>query len=272
MNGVRDSLGTVSLETADKSIPGDDDEATDVRAKFPTVEAKTEAALGAYRLASSQYVGTGAGILAKLGEANELLDRRDFDGAQRVFREVLETPLAGADTDVRLNATEGVGQALEGKGDFDGALKAYKTLENSDVRGFVELGLYHQGRIYLVDKDQKDTAKALLLKARDRLSGAQGDKTTDTAAPSVKHDFLSTRVNALLREIDPTLAAPAAAANPYDQLTPDQLRELRKLYEKMRHQQQPSMPMEPKPNEGSSNPGPAPQPAPAPGGSDDDEK
>lgn len=255
MTGVEDAFGRI-VKPEDTDQGQDIEEATDLRPKFPTPQARLEAALGAYRLAAGQYPATGAGILARLGEAGELLNRRDYDGALRAFHEVLDTPLARADSDVRMSATEGVAMAIEGKGDLDGALKEFKTLENSDIRGYAEFGLYQQARL-LLKKGQKEVAKALLLKAKERLGGPH-----QSESPSVRHEFLTGQVNALLREIDPNLAPPPTP-NPYDNLTPEQIAELRKAFERMQ-KQAPMMP--PSPTEQPA-PAPTPEPARAPGDS-----
>ena len=37
---------------------------------------------------TSTYPGTGAAILARLGEAGSLFDKRDWDGANQAYRDV----------------------------------------------------------------------------------------------------------------------------------------------------------------------------------------
>ncbi|HQP34175.1 MAG TPA: hypothetical protein PLI95_03315 [Polyangiaceae bacterium] len=227
MRGVENAEGRII-----KADEQPDPEDTDPRPKFASLDARKEATVGAYRLAAAEYSSTGAGILARLGEGGALLDRNDFDGALKAFRDVLATPLSQADVDVRLNATEGVGMALEGKGDVDGALKEFRTLENSDVRGYAELGLYHQARLLMTKKNDRETAKAFLVKARDRLATSAGG---DAAGP--KQEFLKSQVHALLRDIDPSLA-PASQSNPLDMMSIEQMMEQRRIIEQLRRQQQ----------------------------------
>ncbi len=241
MRGVENAEGRII-----KADEQPDPEDTDPRPKFASLDARKEATVGAYRLAAAEYSSTGAGILARLGEGGALLDRNDFDGALKSFRDVLATPLAQADLDVRLNATEGVGMALEGKGDVDGALREFRTLENSEVRGYAELGLYHQARLLMTKKNDRETAKAFLVKARDRLATSTGG---DAAGP--KQEFLKSQVHALLRDIDPSLA-PASQSNPLDMMSIEQMMEQRRIIEQLRRQQQ----NQPKPQ-------PAPSSAPA---------
>jgi hypothetical protein len=140
------------------------------------------------------------------------LDKRDWDGALAAYRDVRSSPLATADVSVRGRALEGIGLVLEGKGDTDGALKSFRELENTDVRGLKELGMYQQARI-LYGKGQMDQAKELLTNARKRLKDASGSGAH--AGPfGEPHPFafLESQVNDLLRRIDP--AALAAASLP----------------------------------------------------------
>lgn len=250
---MRDANGRISPD--DQSKPNNPDEPVDPRPKFPTVEARREAALSGYRLASTQYSGTGAAILARLGEAGTLLDRKDYDGAAAAFRDVIATQLANADIDVKLSATEGLGMALEGKGDVQGALDAYKKLEGSKEKGYAELGMYHQARLLLTKKNERELAKTLLQHAKEGLSPPVGESATPSAP---KHEWLLGQINALLREIDPTLApAPAAAPGQYDPAQIEQLLQQQKILEQLRKAQQQQQHV---PNPGS----PAPLPTSAP--------
>ena len=252
IRGVENSEGRI---IKDDEAPNPDD--TDPTPKFPSLEARREAALGSYRTAANQYSSTGAGILARLGEGSMLLERNDFDGALKAFREVLATPLAQADTDVRLNATEGVGMALEGKADIEGALKEYRTLENADLRGYSELGLYHQARLLMTKKSDKDGAKALLIKARDKMSTVAAAGAETASGP--QQEFLKSQVNALLREIDPSLAPPPSQ-NPMDMSQIEQMMQQRRAIEQLRRQmqqQQQPPPGQPVPLPSSAPPAPA---------------
>lgn len=251
IRGLENSEGRV---IKDNEAPNPDD--TDPTPKFPSLEAKREAALSAYRTAANQYSSTGAGILARLGEGSVLLERGDFDGALKAFREVLATPLAQADTDVRLNATEGVGMALEGKADIEGALKEYRTLENADLRGYSELGLYHQARLLLTRKNDKEGAKGLLIKARDKMSTVAAPGAEAPSGP--QQEFLKSQVNALLREIDPSLAPPPSQ-NPMDMSQVEQMMQQRRAIEQLRKQMQQQQ-QQPPPGQPAQLPSSAPPP------------
>ena len=168
-------------------------EAKDPTPTFKTREERTKATLEAYRKVTAEYGKTGPGMLARLGEGGVLLDSKDWDGALAAFNEVKESPLGKADVDVRGRALEGIGFAHEGKGELDQALKAFQELENTDVRGFKELGMYHQARVLLA-KGEKEKAKTLATSARERIQ-----KPSDTRPFS----YLEVAVDDLLRKIDP---------------------------------------------------------------------
>jgi hypothetical protein len=139
-----------------------------VVAVYKTEKERADAALAGYREAEAAAKGTGAGILARLGEAGVLLDTKQYDAAIAAYREVKGSPLGAADPDVLGRAVEGIGFALEGKGDKDAAIGAFKEMESMTARGFKELGMYHQARL-LAAKGEKDKALALIKAARDRI-------------------------------------------------------------------------------------------------------
>lgn len=215
IRGVLDERGRISEHAAEG------DEARDPTPTFKSYEERRDAALGAYRNVANKYKGTGAAILGRLGEAGVLLDKKDWDGALAAYRDVKGSPLAAADIDVRGRAIEGIGFALEGKGDADGAMHAFRELENTDARGFKELGMYHQARLAFA-KGDKDKAKELLQKAREKLRA-----TGETTHPFT---FLETAVDDLLRRIDPSLVADRASLGGPGggkQMTPEDLERLK---------------------------------------------
>jgi hypothetical protein len=176
---------------------------------FKTNDDRREAALAAFRGVESKYHGTGAAILARLSEGSLLLDKEDADGALAAYTDVSTSPLAKADGEVRGRALEGMGFAYELKADaatgdaakplLDDAGKEYRTLENTDVEGFKELGIYHQARIL---QKQGDTAQAidLLKKLHERLHKEGSDQ----------HDFiyLEQVADDALRNLSPTALPP----------------------------------------------------------------
>ncbi len=204
---------------------------------FKSTDARRDAALAAFRTVESKYHGTGAAILARLSEGSLLLDKEDPDGALAAFADVSASPLAKADGEVRGRALEGMGFAYELKADaqtgdaakpfLDDAGKEYRTLENTDVDGFKELGIYHQARI-LQKQGNTPQAIELLKKLHERLH-AEGKDQRDFV-------YLDQVADDVLRALSPSSLPPKPAMgrggarggkNQIDQA------QLQKIYEQM---------------------------------------
>jgi hypothetical protein len=200
-----DERGSVSTK--------DDDEEDDGKARrplYPTFKSEAErrdAALAKYREVEAKYPGTGAAFLAKLGEAGLLLDAGDAKGALAAYGEVKASALAQADAEVRGRALEGAGFAHEllGQTDtagkdkhLDDALSSYKQLEQLSPKGFKELGMYHEARIFQ-EKGDKAKATEVLKDLHKRVT-----------EPGEGHAFsyLEFAVEDRLRELDPSALPP----------------------------------------------------------------
>lgn len=191
----------------------------DVTRTFKTADERSATALAEYNKVIDEHAGTGAATLAKLGQAGVLLDKKDYAHALDAYSVVVSSPLAGADPDVKGRAIEGIAFAREGKGDLDGALASFKELEAIDMKGYKELALYHQARLYLA-KGDTDKAKELLKSAHEKLQ-----------APSTEgrpFQFLEAVVEEMLRKIDPAAVPPRAAfGGPKGQsMTPEEIEQL----------------------------------------------
>ena len=177
----------------------DDEKEFDHTPVFKTPEERADTAMASYNKVIEEAAGTGASILAKLGQAGISLEKKEWQAALEAFMVVQVSPLATADADVKGRAIEGAGFAKEGKGDLDGALLTFKELEAIDLKGYKELAMYHQARIHLA-KGDKEKAKELLKAAREKLT------VPSTDGP--KSQFLERVVEETLRRIDPS-AIPA---------------------------------------------------------------
>jgi hypothetical protein len=181
---------------------------------FATPEERMDAALASYNQVIDNHAGTGAAMLAKLGQAGVLLEKRDYQHALDAYNAVISSPLAAADADFKGRALEGAGLAKEGKGDLDGALETFVDLGKVDAKGYKELSKYHQARISLA-KGEKEKAKDLLkellaLKGDDK----EKDPTKDILNPidkgtlpgldSQSFPYLKTAAEELLRSVDPS--------------------------------------------------------------------
>ncbi|WP_437682809.1 tetratricopeptide repeat protein [Sorangium sp. So ce131] len=197
----------------------DEEKELDATRTFKTAEERSDTALAAYNKVIDEHPGTGAALLAKLGQAGVLLDKKDYQHALDAYGAVVSSPLAGADPDVKGRAIEGIGFAREGKGDLDGALESFKQLEGIDMKGYKELALYHQARIHLA-KGDTEKAKELLKSAHEKL------QAPSTEGPSLQ--FLEAVVEEMLRKIDPSAAPPRAAfGGPKGQsMTPEEIQQL----------------------------------------------
>jgi hypothetical protein len=190
----------------------DDDEETKPAALYPTFATAAErrdAALAAYRKVESRYAGTGAAILARLSEAGLLLDKGDAQGALAAYEDVKASPLAMADAQVRGRALEGMGFAYEllaqtdaaGKDKhLDDALGVYRQLEQFDLKGMKELGMFHEARV-LQAKGDKAKAIEVLKDLQKRVS-----------EPGESHPFpyLQAVAEEKLRDLDPSALPPKA--------------------------------------------------------------
>jgi hypothetical protein len=196
---VADERGRIG--DPDKEV--DPDRPKDPRPVFKTTADLREAALKQYREVETKFPGTGAAFLARLSEGSLLLDKHEPDGAIAAFNDAKASPLAQADAEVKGRALEGLGFAYELKAqltpadsakNLDDALKYFRELENTDVKGFKELGMYHQARVYEA-KGDKDRAKELLKSLHERV-----------AKPGEGHPFpyLEVVTDDRLRAIDPT--------------------------------------------------------------------
>ena len=224
MAGVNADRGRVMAE--DKRT--DEENEGDTTKVFKTADERSDNALAAYKKVIADHGGTAIATLARLGEAGDYLDKHDWDHALEGFSAVSASTLAGADPDVKVRALEGIGFAKEGKGDLDGALTAFKELEN--LGGYKELGLYQQGRLWLA-KGDKDKAKDFLKKAREKME----QPTTENTGLH----YLPEMTDQTLRRIDPSLVpvkGPTTMGGPKGgSMTAEEIEKLkRKLQEAMK--------------------------------------
>jgi hypothetical protein len=194
------------------SDTADDDDDDDSKSKqlyptFKSVGDRRDAALAKYRAVESKYSGTGAAILARLAEAALLLDAGDAKGAMAAYDDVQKSPLALADAEVRGRAIEGRGfcEELLAQSDEaaapahrDAAVAAYRELEAVDLKGFKELGKYHEARVLAAKGDK--AAAIDLLKEVHRLVSEPGETRPFPYLEFVAEDRL--------RELDPTALPP----------------------------------------------------------------
>jgi hypothetical protein len=197
---------------SDKEDDEEEDTSRQLYPTFKTVAARREAAIAKYHEVESKYAGTGAAILARLAEAGLLLDANDAGGARTAYQDVKASPLAQADAEVRGRACEGIGFANEllARSDeankdkhLDDALASFKELEAVDMKGFKELGQYHEARV-LQAKGDKAKAIELLKEVVKR--------ATEPGAEAHAYAYLEYVAGDRLRELDPTALPPKPKA------------------------------------------------------------
>jgi predicted negative regulator of RcsB-dependent stress response len=195
----------------------DDEKEYDSRKVFKTTAERADAALSSFGGVVEQHAGSGAALLAKLGQGSAYLEKKEYDKAISSYSEVLSSPLAAADPDVKGRATEGTAFAKEGKGDLDGALTSFKELSGIDVKGYKELSTYHEARI-LFAKGDKVKAKELLEPLNSKL-----------AVPATEPQplgYLKGAVGDLMTQIDPSATAAPAKLPGAKMPTPEELQDM----------------------------------------------
>ncbi len=93
---------------------------------YPTDEERQRAVVAAADRILKDFPRSGAADLAALAKGDALLRLRDFDGAKASYERFLSS--AGKGDSLRFGALEGIALADEGKGDVDGAAKAYERM------------------------------------------------------------------------------------------------------------------------------------------------
>ena len=234
LGGASGLLASGAAAEAAYVLPEDkrpeEDKELDPTAVYKTTDERAEKALAAYRDVAQQHAGSGAAILARLGEAGVLLDKRDWDKAIEAFDAVLKTPLAAADPDVKGRSIEGLGLAKEGKGDADGAMSDFKRLETIDAKGYKELSQYHQARLLLAKNTEDDRAKA-----KDLLKAAY-DKIKEPSLDKKPMPYLEKSLEQGLRNIDPKLVTEKDSNSSVsgNQMSPEEIQaRIRKMQEEL---------------------------------------
>jgi hypothetical protein len=217
---------------------------------FKTVDERREAALAGYRGVEAKFHGTGAATLARLSEGSLLLDKEDADGALAAYTEVSTSPLAKADAEVRGRALEGMGFAYELKADaasgdaakplLEKAGKEYRELENTDVTGFKELGMYHEARV-LQKQGSTGEAVAMLKKLHERIGKEKEEHpfvyleaVADDALRSLAPDALPAKSSGGMGGFG-GLGGLASGKGGKPQLNPAQLQKLQEQLKAMGH-------------------------------------
>ena len=117
-------------------------------------DAAVAEAIAAAKAVDSKVVAADASLLA----ASAAMQAGDFDAALSEYEAFLDS--TGNDHPLRFLALEGKGNALEGKGDLEGALVAFQAIAPHTSDYYRPMALYHQGRV-LEGLERKDEALAI---------------------------------------------------------------------------------------------------------------
>lgn len=236
LKGLSAEMGRVG--TGEPNLGDDRGAPSDERRHFATDEERLTTAKKEYELAAAS---TGS-VLALLGQAGVAYDLGQYKDARAAYEKVKQDPAFSRDRDIKGRTLEGLGMTLEALNDEDGAVKAFRELQNLDSPSFSAIGLYHQARISHA-KGKNDDALKLLDKAGEKL-------VTLKETPAVIR-YTGRQVLELLESIDPKKATELsekllsseakkqreeAAALPGGQnLSPEMQRRIQELMEKMKN-------------------------------------
>ncbi|HSC86054.1 MAG TPA: hypothetical protein VLC09_02240 [Polyangiaceae bacterium] len=217
------SVAQGRITTTEPAQPSDRN-LVDTRPEFPSVDARSEAALKAWKGLNETSSGELAAY-AELGRAATLLDGKKWSDARAAFEKAAAIP--GISTEGALRAREGVGLALEAEGKLPEARAAFEKVKDTGAAQAKELSRFHVARVRFL-QGEKDAARDELVKLRgelDKGKSAMSDR-----------NYLSLAVEDLLKTVDPTAARETGG------ISPDQLEDLKRQLEQMQKSGLPSMP------------------------------
>lgn len=252
--GLTAEGGSIRLAADDESKSVNPElEQLDPRPVYDSESSRMTAAEQGYRKAIATYGTSGAGWLARIGLAGVLYDQQKWDEALELYRGVRNAEVAKKDPDLLGRAIEGIGLTLEGKGDREGALQAFRELTNQEgSASLATLGLYHQARI-LLEQGNREKAKELAVKAKERLdkdSQAASGKDKEIEAPPKRPGFVGESIKMLMARIDPSSAGPGGGTRNIADVLRDNPDRLQKMLEGLKDQQGPAnAPAAPAPGE-----------------------
>jgi tetratricopeptide (TPR) repeat protein len=125
---------------------------------YASEEERQRAIVSAADRILGEFGGTSAGHLAALAKGDAHLKLRQWEDAQRAYERYLSS--ADKRDSLRFGALEGIGMALEGKGDVAAAAQAYERLAR-EVPAFADRADLERARV-LASSGNTAEAKALL--------------------------------------------------------------------------------------------------------------
>lgn len=197
---LEDAVRIATAEIVDEDDPpaasaGEDD--ADEAPTFTSRQARSEAALEAYRRVLSQYAGSEAARWARLGEARALFDLGQYDEARDAYEGALRE--AGGEPMVAWRALEGIGFTYEVARDWDEAIEKYEELRSIDDGAYQAVAEYHIARMRIAKGETVQATSALRELVQQLRSDAEGEEP--------EFPYVLAQAEVRLRELDPSSAA-----------------------------------------------------------------
>jgi len=125
---------------------------------YPSEEARQRAIIASAGAVAEKFPGTGAAVLAALAKGDAHLRLGEWDEAKAAHERFLG--IAEKGDSLRFGALEGVGLAEEGKGNLEGAAKAYERL-GQEAPAFADRADLDRARV-LAAAGKADEARKIL--------------------------------------------------------------------------------------------------------------
>lgn len=201
------SLLEEALRIADADVVGEDAPEPVTRPgdpppppRYPTAQARAEAALEAHRQVLAQFPSSGAATWARLGEARALYDLGRHAEARSAYDQAIQQ---GAwEPTAMWRALEGKAFTFEAEEQWAQAREVYDELARIEDGRFEPVAKYHTARMFLA-QGQREQATETLRRLVDQLRAAEED------AAAQDFPFVLAQAQVRLRELDPSAAPPS---------------------------------------------------------------
>ncbi|MCC6874668.1 MAG: tetratricopeptide repeat protein, partial [Sandaracinaceae bacterium] len=217
-------------EDAPAGQSDDDDERT-----YPTEEARTRAALEAFRRVTADYPTSEAAAWARLGEGRSHAALGQNDEARQAFEQAIAA--GGSQPQIAFEALEGIGFSYEAEEGWDQAQTRYEEMRSLADGAYAPMARYHLARILLA-KGERDRALEAFRTLVEELREAEGEDEEGEPRTGPSHPYVLAQAEIRLRELDPSSAPSApsfgggAGLPGGESLTPEQIEMIRQIMQK----------------------------------------
>ena len=228
------SQATIRAEGEDAPAGQSDDDDDDERT-YPTEEARTRAALEAFRRVSADYPTSEAAAWARLGEGRSHAALGQNDEARQAFEQAIAA--GGSQPQIAFEALEGIGFSYEAEEGWDQAQTRYEEMRSLADGAYAPMARYHLARILLA-KGERDRALEAFRTLVEELREAEGEDEEGEPRTGPSHPYVLAQAEIRLRELDPSSAPSApsfgggAGLPGGESLTPEQIEMIRQIMQK----------------------------------------